>query len=111
MAAADILPVIAPEIPGGVYATWVGYAQLQINLNVWPSAKVDMATALLAAHLYTRLSGTKGKGVGGAVIEQQDGQVHQAYATPEDDDDFKTTRYGMRYLQLRRSIPTTPLFI
>jgi hypothetical protein len=107
----DILLDIAPEFATQDEAAlaridrFIGYAQGELTADAW-GAKLDMATALLAAHKLT-LAG-KGGSASGPVIAEKVGDMSVTYADPTTTngglDPLDASSYGGQFKQLRSTV-------
>lgn len=113
MAVRDILFDIAPEL-STTDATaiarvdrFIAYAAAELTADTWGD-RLDMATALLAAHKLT-LTG-KGGNATGPVVSERAGDLSVGYANPVSAQDgldpLDTTAYGIQFKQLRGGIYT-----
>lgn len=89
---------------------YIDIATLRVPAAIWGN-KVKYATALLVAHMLTT-SGRQGDGsAGGAVTNEQVGDLSRAFATMFDtergDALLLTTRYGIDFVQLRKETIVT----
>lgn len=99
---------IAPEFASVEEAriqTFLDYAALSINATVW-GVKADFAQALLAAH-YLTMSGRAG--IGGAVQMEKVGDLSRTYFGEAGTETLGDTSYGRWYLELRKSVVTSPV--
>lgn len=97
-------------------------ATLSLNPNAW-GKKYDLGQAYLAAHLLSiELANAGAAGGAGAsvgqVTQEAVGEVSHSFATlvttqgsSNTVDDFALTRYGVRYLSLRREVVASPLVL
>lgn len=96
---------IASELGGTVVtdATWtalIGFAYLQMNIDVW-GTWLDMGATYLVAHLVTL---GKRRGAGGPVQTEMVGQVSRSYFTMLTAGVLGSTSYGQEFFRLRNSL-------
>lgn len=79
------------------------------NPSVWGN-KIKEATAFLAAHMLASTGGEGGSGggIGGAITSESVGDLSRGYSQVSlssngNDETYALTRYGLQYLELRRS--------
>lgn len=86
---------------------FIDFAKLSVNESVW-GTKYDLGVAVMTAHLLT-VSGRSGSG--GPITSEKVGELAQSYGqvNVSGDEYLATTSYGQWFLQLRRTIPITPL--
>lgn len=101
----DIAPELKAEDDGRI-DTFLGFAALSVNANVWGD-KSDLGVAVMAAHLLTL---SNRGGVSGAVTSEKVGDLARSYSsTKASDETLMSTSYGSWFIQLRKSLPITPV--
>ncbi|WP_448510326.1 DUF4054 domain-containing protein [Immundisolibacter sp.] len=86
---------------------FIEYARLFVNEAKW-EAKAKFGTILYCCHLLTLA--TRG-GAGGSVASEKVGELQVNYSTPQTDVELNSTSYGQMFLQLRKTLPFTPLVV
>lgn len=88
----------------------IEFAKCNINECVYSEKKAEMAVMLMAAHsLYLQMDDNS-LGQGGVVTSDKVGDLSQSYSvlTPDHGDAYwAQTQFGLKYLQLRRTLTTT----
>lgn len=93
------------KVPKAKIDIYIGIASSRVPETVWTTA-TQYATALLAAHMLST-SGPQGGGPsGGAVTQEQVGDLSRSFGTLFDanrgDAPYMTTRYGIDFIALRK---------
>lgn len=108
----SIFEAIAPEFAGlantnqrDLLAT---YAEVQVSESIWGS-RYAYAVALLTAHM---MSLYQSGAIAGSVQSEKVGDVQRNYAVPaQDDNSFKSTKFGLEFIRLRKQIISSPLTV
>lgn len=100
----DIAPELADEDSSRIYR-FIEFAALSVNETIWGS-KYDLGVAVMAAHLLT-MAGRGG--TGGPVTSEKVGDLSRSYGQMGDKDSLMATSYGQWFVQLRKTLPITPL--
>lgn len=101
----DLAPELA-DVEDARIQVFLDYALLTINANIW-GAKADFGQTLLAAHLLTM---SNRGGSGGAVTSEKVGDLSRSYGNPDmDGTTYSATSYGQMFMQLLKTLDTTPL--
>lgn len=92
---------------------FIGYAENQVNRDVWGDL-ADQAVILLTLHgLYKTGAGSGANGQGPVTMEKV-GDLQRSYGTSsgaQSDDSLGATGYGQEYLRLRKMLVITPVVI
>lgn len=100
----NIAPELADEDSSRI-DLFLGFAALSVNESVW-GTKYDLGVAVMAAHLLTMAN--RG-GNGGPVTSEKVGDLARSYGQMGDKDSLMATSYGQWFVQLRKTLPITPL--
>lgn len=84
---------------------WLDIATIRVPQKVW-GANTNYATALLAAHMLSTAGNQGGGSAGGAVTQEQVGDLSRSYQfigeIGSGDAALMTTRYGIDFVALRK---------
>lgn len=94
---------------------FIGYAETQVNRDVWGDL-ADQAVILLTLHgLYTTGPSSGASSGQGPVTSEKVGDLQRSYASPASgaysDSTLARTGYGQEYLRLRKTLVFTPMVV